>query len=151
MHRSSMESKSIPLNSCHWMVPRMRLKFPRSQILDDPSLPLSKKDGTSGKINLEYLVDASGRAGVVSTKYWKNRRYNQGLKDVAIWGYWEGAAVSCPGETGEGQPYFEALDGTFLLYNDPNLCAHADPGRQTQADGLGVSRYITAPGLSELS
>ncbi|MCJ1382991.1 hypothetical protein MMC17_006104 [Xylographa soralifera] len=70
----------------------------------------SRKDCTSGIINLEYVVDASGRAGVVTTKYWRNRRFNQGLKDVASWGYWEGAGPSCVGEIGEGQPYFEALD-----------------------------------------
>jgi len=47
----------------------------------------SRKDGSTGVVKFEYLVDASGRAGLVSTKYLKNRRYNQGLKNVASWGY----------------------------------------------------------------
>jgi len=37
-------------------------------------------------------LDASGRAGLISTKYLENRRYNQGLKNVASWGYWKGAS-----------------------------------------------------------
>jgi flavine halogenase len=47
----------------------------------------SRKDSSSGVIKFEYLVDASGRAGLMSTKYLKNRKYNQGLKNVANWGY----------------------------------------------------------------
>ncbi|KAJ5834675.1 FAD/NAD(P)-binding domain-containing protein [Penicillium robsamsonii] len=66
-----------------------------------------KESGASGTIRFKYLVDASGRAGVVSTKYMKNRQYNQGLKSIATWGYWESAAVHGPGE---GDPFFEAVD-----------------------------------------
>lgn len=44
----------------------------------------------SGAIRFDYLVDASGRAGLVSTRYEKNRRYNSVFKNIAIWGYWEG-------------------------------------------------------------
>lgn len=51
----------------------------------------SKKHGTVGEIKFEYLVDASGRNGIVSTKYMKNRKYNNGLKNVASWGYWKNA------------------------------------------------------------
>ncbi len=74
----------------------------------------SKKDGSSGTIEFEYIVDASGRAGIVSTKYLKNRRYNQGLKNVASWGYWKGASQYGVGTPKEGQPYFEALEGLHL-------------------------------------
>ena len=42
-------------------------------------------------MRFDYLVDASGRAGLVSTKYLKNRKNNQGLKNLANWGYWKGA------------------------------------------------------------
>ena len=85
----------------------------------DPGRPVSatwsRKDGTSGVIRFEYLVDASGRAGMVSTKYLKNRRYNQGLKNVASWGYWKGTAPWAVGTPREGQPYFEALPGTSIF------------------------------------
>jgi hypothetical protein len=46
-----------------------------------------KEDGTSGVIKFDYIVDASGRMGIMSTKYLKNRHFNQGLKNVASWGY----------------------------------------------------------------
>lgn len=82
----------------------------------DPGRPVSatwsRKDGSSGVIKFEHLVDASGRAGLMSTKYLRNRKYNQGLKNVAIWGYWEGAGKYGVGTPQEGQPYFEALQGT---------------------------------------
>ncbi len=71
----------------------------------------SRKDGTSGEIKFDYLVDGSGRAGVMSTKYLKNRSFNQDLKNTASWGYWKGAIQYGVGTPKEGQPYFEALDG----------------------------------------
>ncbi|KAL9124476.1 MAG: hypothetical protein Q9217_006192 [Psora testacea] len=87
--------------------------------LPDPGRPVSatwsRKDGSSGVIKFEYLVDASGRAGLVSTKYLKNRRYNQGLKNVASWGYWRGTDTYGVDTNREGQPYFEALQGIAIL------------------------------------
>ncbi|KAG6355157.1 hypothetical protein INS49_004238 [Diaporthe citri] len=84
---------------------------------EHPGRPVSatwtRKDGTSGTISMDYIVDASGRAGVVSTKYLKNRHYNQGLKNIANWGYWKGGGVHAVGTHKEGAPYFEALkDGS---------------------------------------
>ncbi|KAI0842124.1 hypothetical protein F5Y06DRAFT_306973 [Hypoxylon sp. FL0890] len=73
------------------------------------SVTWARKDGNSGSISLEYLVDASGRAGLVSTKYLKNRSYNQGLKNIASWGYWKGGGIYGVGTYKEGSPYFEAL------------------------------------------
>ncbi|KAI4260453.1 MAG: hypothetical protein L6R42_004065 [Xanthoria sp. 1 TBL-2021] len=69
----------------------------------------SRKDGSSGSISMDYIVDASGRNGLVSTKYLKNRHYNKGLKNVASWGYWKGGGVHGVGTHKEGAPYFEAL------------------------------------------
>lgn len=92
--------------------------------LPNPGRPVSaswsrKADGTSGVIKFNYLIDASGRAGLVSTKTLKNRRYNQGLKNVACWGYWKGASSYGEGKAWKNQPYFEALQGTQAL-NDPD-------------------------------
>ncbi|KAJ5144351.1 hypothetical protein N7476_004836 [Penicillium atrosanguineum] len=69
----------------------------------------SRKNGSTGTIKFNYLVDASGRVGLVSTKHYKNRRYNQGLKNVASWGYWKNMTPYGVGKSYEGQPYFEAL------------------------------------------
>jgi flavin-dependent dehydrogenase len=73
----------------------------------------TRKDGSSGTISLDYLVDASGRTGLISTKYLKNRSYNQGLRNIASWGYWKGGGVHGVGTHKEGAPYFEALKGTY--------------------------------------
>ncbi|OTB14557.1 hypothetical protein K445DRAFT_334693 [Daldinia sp. EC12] len=78
-----------------------------------PGRPVSatwtRKDGSSGIIRFEYLVDASGRHGILSTRYLKNRKFNQGLKNIANWGYWKGGGVYGTGTYKEGSPYFEAL------------------------------------------
>lgn len=84
----------------------------------NPGRPVSatwsrKEDGSSGKISFQYLVDASGRAGIVSTKYLKNRKNNKGLKNIANWGYWKNAGNYGQGTNREGQPFFEALTGRF--------------------------------------
>ena len=47
------------------------------------------KSGASGEIKFDYLVDASGRIGLMSNKYLKNRNYNKGLRNIASWGYWK--------------------------------------------------------------
>ncbi|PYH92917.1 FAD/NAD(P)-binding domain-containing protein [Aspergillus ellipticus CBS 707.79] len=60
-------------------------------------------------ISFDYIVDASGRVGFLSTKYLKNRRYNQSLKNVAHWAYWTGAEKYAKGTARENSPFFEAL------------------------------------------
>ncbi|KAF3288769.1 hypothetical protein TWF970_005824 [Orbilia oligospora] len=69
-----------------------------------------KIDGTSGSITFKYLIDASGRQGVLSTKYLKNRKFNENLKNVASWAYWKSDNVYAAGTPTEGAPYFEALE-----------------------------------------
>ncbi|OGE53726.1 hypothetical protein PENARI_c007G03087 [Penicillium arizonense] len=64
----------------------------------------SRKDGSTGTVKFDYLIDASGRAGLVSTKYLKNRRYNQGLKNVASWAYWTGGGTYGVGTHKVGAP-----------------------------------------------
>ena len=73
-----------------------------------------RKDGTTGSIKFEFLIDASGRAGIVSNKYYKNRKFNQGLKNVAQWGYWENTGVYAEGTRRHNQPFFEALTGISI-------------------------------------
>ena len=85
--------------------------------LANPGRPVSaawsRKDGTRGNINFDYIIDASGRSGIISTKYLKNRRFNEGLKNIAIWTYWKGAKRFKPGAENENSPFFEALSGKF--------------------------------------
>lgn len=96
------------------------IEFVPTDIISESDLPVpnpgrpvsakwSRKDGSAGEIKFDYVVDASGRNGLVSTKYLKNRKVNQGLKNIAHWGYWKGAASYAEGTTRENQPFFEAL------------------------------------------
>ncbi|KAF8524134.1 putative halogenase [Hysterangium stoloniferum] len=63
----------------------------------------------SGKITFDYLVDASGRMGIMSQKYLKNRKFNKSLNNVAVWGYWTGCQRYAPGTNRENAIWVEAL------------------------------------------
>jgi len=81
-----------------------------------PGRPVSasysrKEDGLTGVIKFDYIVDSSGRTGLLTTKYLQNRHYSDGLKNVANWGYWKGTGKYSPGTERENVPYFEALRG----------------------------------------
>ncbi|KAK7020672.1 hypothetical protein VNI00_017662 [Paramarasmius palmivorus] len=67
------------------------------------------QNSKTGSITFDYLVDASGRAGIMSTKYLKNRRMNSSLKNIAYWGYWSGTGQYMPGTLRHNAPWFEAL------------------------------------------
>ena len=45
----------------------------------------------TGEISFDYLIDASGRAGVIAMHYLKNRHYHNAFQNIAMWGYWTGA------------------------------------------------------------
>lgn len=66
--------------------------------------------GRTGVVSFDWLVDASGRNGLVS-KHLGNRKFNPGLKNVASWGYWKGTGTYSPETSRAGSPYFEALTG----------------------------------------
>ena len=85
-----------------------------SQPTHPVSADWSRKDGSSGRIEFDQLVDASGRYGLMSCKYLKNRNYNQGLKHMANWAYWKGAHAWGTGISEEGYPYFEHLQGMHI-------------------------------------
>jgi flavin-dependent dehydrogenase len=42
----------------------------------------------TGRIEFDYLVDASGRAGVMANRYLKNRQFHNVFRNVATWSYW---------------------------------------------------------------
>ncbi|GLB07980.1 hypothetical protein AtubIFM57258_003348 [Aspergillus tubingensis] len=86
----------------------------------------TRRDKSAGRIRSKYLVDASGRAGLMSTKYLKNRRYNEGLKNLATWGYFENAATYGVGTVMEGSPYFSCLEGTNIGFSQRPAEARGD-------------------------
>ncbi|KAK7017828.1 FAD/NAD P-binding domain-containing protein [Favolaschia claudopus] len=69
------------------------------------------KDGAEGTMDFDYVVDASGRHGLISTRYLRNRHFNSSLRNVACWGYWKNTSKYAP----EGfpdrnnAPWFEAM------------------------------------------
>ncbi|KAI4120451.1 MAG: hypothetical protein LQ338_007010 [Usnochroma carphineum] len=91
--------------------------------LQNPGRPVSANwsciDGSSGVTKFDDLIDASGRIGLVSTKYFKNCKYNQGLKNNAKWGYFKNTGYYGVGTRKEDQPYFEALQGKHGACHPP--------------------------------
>ncbi|KAF9445368.1 FAD/NAD(P)-binding domain-containing protein [Macrolepiota fuliginosa MF-IS2] len=90
-------------------VAELRFVDPKAAELRPTSAVWTRANGETGEIKFEYLVDASGRNGIMSTKYLKNRKMNQTLHNLACWGYWTEAGVYKPGTEREGAPWFEAL------------------------------------------
>jgi len=83
--------------------------FPKDEKLCNPGRAVSaawsrQADGATGSITFDYLVDASGRNGILSTRYLKNRRFNKALQNMAYWGYWKGVASYAKGTPEEGAP-----------------------------------------------
>lgn len=49
------------------------------------------QDSQPHETSFDFLIDASGRAGLMTTRYQHTRHYHEAFKNIAIWGYWEGA------------------------------------------------------------
>ncbi|KAJ7204695.1 putative halogenase, partial [Mycena pura] len=91
---------------------------------DDANTPVSAdwetKDGeNTGTISFDYLVDASGRQGIMSTRYLRNRHVNVSLRNQACWGYWRGTKMYAPENFSNrnNAPWFEALTGKTIYFN----------------------------------
>jgi hypothetical protein len=52
----------------------------------------------------------------MATKYLKNRKFNQALRNIAFWGYWTGAGKYAPGTDRENATWLEALVGQCKLW-----------------------------------
>ncbi|KAF8629421.1 hypothetical protein AX15_003471 [Amanita polypyramis BW_CC] len=87
---------------------------PPSTPLHSPSRPCADLVGDmiasiKGTTTFSYLIDATGRNGIMSTRYLKNRHFNASLRNVAVWGYWKNVKTYGKGTVREGAPWFEAL------------------------------------------
>jgi flavin-dependent dehydrogenase len=47
------------------------------------------EEAASGDVTFDYVLDASGRAGLLATKHHHSRRHHEVFKNVALWGYWK--------------------------------------------------------------
>ncbi|MBX9399627.1 tryptophan 7-halogenase [Streptomyces sp. TRM72054] len=78
------------------------------QVLFDGDRPVavewtSKAHGRGGHTrtdSFDFLVDASGRSGVLATRYFRNRRPHEIFQNVAVWGYWNRARLLPDGPEG---------------------------------------------------
>lgn len=130
--------------------------FPVDERIANPGEAVSaswsrKEDGASGTIKFKYIVDASGRNGVISTKYLKNRKFNQALKNQASWGYWKGSKTYAPGTPQEGSPFFEALtDQSGWCWAIPLHDGTLSVGVVMRTDlGLERKKALGSPGMVE--
>ncbi|KAF7349947.1 FAD/NAD P-binding domain-containing protein [Mycena venus] len=136
---------------------------------ENPEKPTSaewQSDQGTGEIKFSWLVDASGRNGIMSTRYLKNRKFseNPALKNIATWSYWEGAGMYAPGTDRENAPWFEALtDETgwawFIpLHNNitsvgvviSEVSSRVKKPQSTDAKAHYLSQLQLTPGLLEL-
>lgn len=60
----------------------------------------TKGDEAGGEIAFDYLIDASGRGGVLANRYFKSRRFHDVFKNVAAWAYWKDAKTLHKGPPG---------------------------------------------------
>ncbi|MCP2330174.1 NAD(P)/FAD-dependent oxidoreductase [Actinoalloteichus caeruleus] len=47
--------------------------------------------GEERHVDFDFVVDASGRAGVLSRQRFRNRRFHEVFKNIGVWSYWKGA------------------------------------------------------------
>ncbi|RCI13152.1 hypothetical protein L249_0423 [Ophiocordyceps polyrhachis-furcata BCC 54312] len=105
----------------------------------------ARRDGSSGAIGFEYLVDASGRNGILCKKYFKNRKFNSNLKNMASWGYWKGSAIyGSPGSRAENMPYFETLQDAS------GWCWHIPLHDGTHSVGIVLNQDLASKKKHEL-
>jgi flavin-dependent dehydrogenase len=62
----------------------------------------------------DYLVDASGRAGVLSLQTFRSREPHDVFRNVAIWGYWKGASL-LPNSPGNAINVVSSPDGWYWI------------------------------------
>ncbi|MFB9235126.1 NAD(P)/FAD-dependent oxidoreductase [Plantactinospora siamensis] len=47
------------------------------------------EDGVTGRMAFDWVIDCSGRAGVLANQQFKSRKLHEMFKNVATWGYWK--------------------------------------------------------------
>ncbi|EIW74123.1 hypothetical protein CONPUDRAFT_78276 [Coniophora puteana RWD-64-598 SS2] len=104
-------------------------------------------DGATGRTTFDYLIDASGRAGILSTQYLKSRKLNNSLKNVARWAYWEGDGIEkhSPGATREVGHVIEQE----ISNKKAELCSAADPSVTEDLLGHYLTELKLAPRIQD--
>lgn len=117
-----------------------------------------RSDGTTGEISFDYVIDASGVSGLMSTKVLHNRQIQPAFTNIAVGSYWKNYTpyVTPDGKPQEGEFYMEALkDGSGWVWTVPlhdgtlsvGVVVHSDHFR-TMRDETEDLEGIYALGLS---
>jgi flavin-dependent dehydrogenase len=72
------------------------------------------RDGGRATEEFDFLVDASGRAGVISAQHLRNRTPHDIFRNVAIWGYYQGGGL-LPGTPGGGINVISSPEGWYWV------------------------------------
>jgi flavin-dependent dehydrogenase len=72
---------------------------------DRPTTAVWSQGGRGGEteeheIGFDYVIDASGRAGLLNTRHLRGRRHHTVFQNIAVWGYWTGAKTLSQGPEG---------------------------------------------------
>lgn len=97
----------------------------------------------SGTLSFQYLVDASGRGGLMATRYLKNRTFNENFQNVALYGYWE--VDDTPDVGSDGALIVDSIehgwvwgiplhDGTISV----GVVMHKDGLKEKRSEGMSV-------------
>ncbi|KAJ7647619.1 FAD binding domain-containing protein [Roridomyces roridus] len=106
---STDSNRPISVDWSH-VPPPAPLSPPASPTTSKTPIPDNSTDSAVvGTTTFTHLIDATGRAGIMSTTYLKNRHLNSSLKNIAVWGYWQDVGTYGVGTPREGAPWFEAL------------------------------------------
>jgi len=66
------------------------------------------------RTHFDFLIDASGRAGVLSAQKFRNRHPHEIFRNVAIWGYWQGG-TTLPNTPEGGINVISSPDGWYWV------------------------------------
>ncbi|MFI5782793.1 NAD(P)/FAD-dependent oxidoreductase [Nocardia sp. NPDC051570] len=101
------------------------------------------------EIGFDYIIDASGRAGLMNARHLRTRRYHDVFQNIAVWGYWEGAKPLPAGPEGaiaicyvtDGWLWGIPLsDGQFSV----GLVTHKDLFRTKRQEGQSLDEIYQA-------
>lgn len=56
---------------------------------------------SQGSIEFDFVIDASGRNGLIANHYLNNRKYHQVFQNVGLWGYWKNTDRMATGREGD--------------------------------------------------
>lgn len=131
-----------------------------SEIHFDGERPISadwliEATGETGNIRFDYLLDTSGRAGIMATRYLKSRRFLSAFQNVAVWAYWKGGKRP---ETGfEGPLTLVSVPEGWIWYipieediHSVGLVCHAESFKEAKQSTPVEEIYARALAKSEL-